>query len=288
MKILILLSFFILSSCNPIKDNGNNPDPLPPGAGGSTLKVASFNIQIFGLSKMSKPAVVDVLIKTVSRYDLVLIQEIRDSGGSAIVDFMNQLNSYSGNQYNYIIGSRLGRSSSTEQYAYIYKKNVVSVVHSYEFNDSSDYFEREPLIGLFEFISTGDQFTVIGIHVKPSDVVNELNRLDDVYHSVEDYYNVNKSIIMGDFNADCSYLTDSAESSLQLKTDYQFNWNIDKSVDTTVGASNCAYDRIITTGSISNHVSGVEIFNFPQAYGLSSTAAAEVSDHYPVSITISF
>lgn len=124
--------------------------------------------------------------------------------------------------------------------------------------------------------------------MKPSDVVNELNKLDDVYFFAEDYYNLNKSIIMGDLNADCSYLSDSAENSLHLKTDAQFTWHINKSMDTTAGNSDCAYDRIITTGSISNHVTGVEIFNFQSKFGLSSSAAADVSDHYPVSITLQF
>ena len=292
MKQVLILTLLLITGCKGIDSPKSPTDPTTPVDTSNQLKVGAFNIQVFGVSKMSKPEVVSTLVKTVSRYDLVLIQEIRDAGGTVITDFMSALNQSADNQYDYVISSRTGRSSSKEQYAYIYKKHLLAVTDSFEFDDgvepSSDLFEREPFIVLFEHLSTREQFFTIGIHVKPSDVVNELNKLDDVYFFAEDYYNLNKSIIMGDLNADCSYLSDSAENSLHLKTDAQFTWHINKSMDTTAGNSDCAYDRIITTGSISNHVTGVEIFNFQSKFGLSSSAAAEVSDHYPVSITLQF
>lgn len=287
-KILILILFIGLTGCKVSDPTPEDENPNPPYEGGSSLSVAAFNIQVFGVTKMSKPEVVNVLVKTVSRYDLVLIQEIRDSGGSTIVNFMQQLNDYSGNKYSYIIGTRLGRSSSKEQYAYIYNKNNLRVLDSFDYNDVGDIFEREPFVALFEFLPTGDIFFTIGLHAKPADVINELNQLDNVYSYAEDVFNSNKSIIMGDLNADCTYLSDAAESSLHLKTDPQFNWHISKSVDTTVGSTNCAYDRIITTGSISSRVNKVEIFNFLNAYNLTQSQGEDVSDHYPVSITVGF
>lgn len=196
-KILILILFIGLTGCKVSDPTPEDENPNPPYEGGSSLSVAAFNIQVFGVTKMSKPEVVNVLVKTVSRYDLVLIQEIRDSGGSTIVNFMQQLNDYSGNKYSYIIGTRLGRSSSKEQYAYIYNKNNLRVLDSFDYNDVGDIFEREPFVALFEFLPTGDIFFTIGLHAKPADVVNELNQLDNVYNYAEDYFNSNKSIIMG-------------------------------------------------------------------------------------------
>jgi hypothetical protein len=50
----------------------------PPGAqAGDTIKVASFNIQVFGTSKLKKPQVMDVLVKVIRRFDVVAIQEVR-------------------------------------------------------------------------------------------------------------------------------------------------------------------------------------------------------------------
>ena len=41
------------------------------------IKVASFNIQIFGQSKINKPDVMDMLSRIIKRYDVVAIQEVR-------------------------------------------------------------------------------------------------------------------------------------------------------------------------------------------------------------------
>lgn len=279
MKKYLLILLLVVSGCStkPEEPNGNEK-----------IKVGAFNIQIFGVSKMSKPHVVDILVKTVARYDLVLIQEIRDASGAVIVNFMEELNIATGNKYNYIVGPRLGRSTSKEQYAYIYNKNKISVEDSFTYDDVNDDFEREPMVTLFRNHVSGDYFFAIGIHVKPDDVVNELNKLDDVYYYAESYFNMNSSIIMGDFNADCSYLSVSAENNLDLKKNSIFNWHIDITQDTTLAVSECAYDRIITTGSITSKVKEVEIFNFKTFFGLSDAQGTEVSDHYPVGITVGF
>ena len=41
------------------------------------IKVASFNIQVFGQSKINKPDVMDILSRIIKKYDVVAIQEVR-------------------------------------------------------------------------------------------------------------------------------------------------------------------------------------------------------------------
>lgn len=50
-------------------------------------------------------------------------------------------------------------------------------------------------------------------------------------------------MFLGDFNADCSYVQPSDWSSIRLRTSDIFKWLIPDSADTTVGKSDCAYDR---------------------------------------------
>ncbi len=50
-------------------------------------------------------------------------------------------------------------------------------------------------------------------------------------------------MLMGDFNADCSYVTTSQWSSIRLRTSSAFQWLIPDSADTTVTSTDCAYDR---------------------------------------------
>src|SRR5262249_28234830 len=50
-----------------------------PASNVGTVKLATFNIQVFGRSKLDKPEVMQVLAETVRKFDLVAIQEIRST-----------------------------------------------------------------------------------------------------------------------------------------------------------------------------------------------------------------
>lgn len=50
-------------------------------------------------------------------------------------------------------------------------------------------------------------------------------------------------MFLRDFNADCSYVQPSDWSSIRLRTSDVFKWLLPDSADTTVGKSDCAYDR---------------------------------------------
>ena len=52
-------------------------------------------------------------------------------------------------------------------------------------------------------------------------------------------------IIMGDFNAACSYVSDGDWKSMRLVSDKRFHWLISDCVDTTVAGKLCAYDRLV-------------------------------------------
>lgn len=50
-------------------------------------------------------------------------------------------------------------------------------------------------------------------------------------------------MFLGDFNADCAYVQPSDWSAIRLHTSDVFKWLLPDSADTTVGKSDCAYDR---------------------------------------------
>ena len=89
------------------------------------------------------------------------------------------------------------------------------------------------------------QFFLVGIHTKPSKAFSEINALVDVYDEAVHHYGTENGIILGDFNADCSYLSQRRYNMLQLVTDSRFTWLLDTDVDTTTKNSNCAYDRCV-------------------------------------------
>lgn len=84
---------------------------------------------------------------------------------------------------------------------------------------------------------------LIGIHVKPSTAELELDGLVKVYEeTVQKFFTFNV-LLMGDMNADCSYVTNTVYDRLNFTTDSRFLWLIDKLQDTTVAGTHCAYDR---------------------------------------------
>ena len=95
-----------------------------------TIKIASFNIQVFGRYKASKPEVMETLASIISQFDIVAIQEIRDKSGKAIKDLVVAVDAL-GENYDFIIGPRLGRTNSKEQYAYFYRVSTIRPSESY-------------------------------------------------------------------------------------------------------------------------------------------------------------
>ena len=60
-----------------------SPTPTTPpdnlDSSNETLQIGAFNIQVFGVTKASKPEVMDVLARIIHTYDIIAIQEIREN-----------------------------------------------------------------------------------------------------------------------------------------------------------------------------------------------------------------
>ena len=249
-------------------------------------RIATFNIKVFGKTKMGKPDVVTQLVDTVLQYDLVAIQEIKDIDETVPHNFLAELNNASGNFWNMSLSVRSGTQaddqSSQEQYAYYYNHSVFREIGEGElYNDSAnDYFQREPYRAQFELLnasgnSSGFDFTLFTIHTKPASALAEIDALHEVIQSYQENDSTETDVILlGDLNADCSYATAQElwESPLRQP---QYNWLVNDIADTTVSSTDCAYDRIITLDDLNGRLVG--------SWGIdTSITNTSVSDHYPV------
>ena len=70
-----------------------------------TIKIATFNIKVFGKSKSQKPDVMNTLAGIVRKYDVVAIQEIKNKTGEVPPAFKTKINE-SGAAYDFIISER--------------------------------------------------------------------------------------------------------------------------------------------------------------------------------------
>ena len=118
-------------------------------------------------------------------------------------------------------------------------------------------------------------------HIKPEDAFDEMAALADVAEAVADPTE-GDVIVLGDFNADCSYFRESDPHPFRTAT---YHWIIGDAVKTAV-KTDCTYDRIVLRDGTfgSEYVpNSAQVFRFDDAFGLSDRAFVEdVSDHYPV------
>lgn len=250
----------------------------------SVIKIAAFNIQIFGKTKRQKDYIMDVLTNIVREFDIVFIQEIRDSREETAPYFLQKINEMEGAKYNFVRSERLGRTTSKEAYAYFYNSETVEFIEDsdYVYDDVDDIFEREPYIASFR--SDNFDFTLVGIHTKPDDAYSEIGNLTYVVYSVLSKNPNEKNVItLGDFNADGRYFDEDDFTNLFKAS--EFYWVITNDVDTMTTTDN-TYDRIVlmnATYSYEYIKDSAGVFYFDIEYEISnSTLIKEISDHYPI------
>ncbi|MEQ2166974.1 hypothetical protein GOODEAATRI_033995, partial [Goodea atripinnis] len=97
-------------------------------------------------------------------------------------------------------------------------------------------------------------------------------------------------MILGDFNADGSYVSKKGMKTIRIRSDENFHWLIGDDVDTTASNDNThTYDRIVVYGDDMLQAvvpNSAKSFDFQKAFKLSNEQALKVSDHYPVEVEL--
>ncbi|XP_007937766.1 deoxyribonuclease-1 [Orycteropus afer afer] len=260
-----------------------------------SLRIAAFNIQTFGETKMSNATLSHYIVQILNRYDIALVQEVRDSHLTAVGWLLDSLNQHAPDTFHFVVSEPLGRNSYKERYLFLYRPDQVSVLDSYQYDDGcepcgNDTFAREPAIVKFSSPFTEvSEFAVVPLHAAPLDAVAEIDALYDVYLDVQKKWDMEDIMLMGDFNAGCSYVSPFHWASVRLHTSPAFEWLIPDTADTTVKSTHCPYDRIVVAGTVLQGAivpNSAVPFDFQTAYGLSDELAQAISDHYPVEVTL--
>ena len=257
-------------------------EPLQEVNREDSIRIATFNIKIFGKTKIGKENVVSELVTIFDRYDLVSVQEIKDIDQQVPYLFLDELRNGSSMEWEMQLSERSGQqdddSGSQEQYAVYYRNSVVIPTENGSLhNDSAlDEFQREPYITEFRaFTNEGDltdfKFTIISIHTSPTRALDELSALSNLSTSIPPESNL---ILLGDFNADCDYASLHELDALEIR-DENYTWIVPDDADTTVSSTRCAYDRIVLDEDIATSYTGW--------WGIDrEMSGSDVSDHYPV------
>jgi endonuclease/exonuclease/phosphatase family metal-dependent hydrolase len=243
-----------------------------------TIRIMSFNIQIFGAAKMAKPEVVGILVDLASQADLIAVQEVRSLNIEPVERFMSMLPK----NYSYALGPRQGRSNSKEQYWLIYDTEKITLLKEDSWPDEEDIFERSPQ-ALYLKTQGSFDFILLNNHIQPGAADKEIRALPKVAAYYMDLWDDPDLMIVGDFNADGRYFN-SPLLDLIFPEDEYFIIITDE-YDTTVAQSHNSYDRfIITLSALDNFSGSFGVIRFDELYdfGAIGIQPREVSDHYPI------
>lgn len=283
---LLVAISILLAGCNfeaavdQLSGSGESDTvPPPAAAAGETITIASFNIQVFGSTKLAKPEVMQVLAEVVRRFDIVAIQEVRATDQTVVAQFVELINS-DGSTYQHLLGPRLGRTSSKEQYATIYDAARIELLPSsvYTIPDPQDLLHREPLVAMFRVRGVDAQpfsFSLVNIHTDPDETDIELNVLDDAFVAVQrDGSGQDDVILLGDLNVDEYHLG-------QLGQLPNIGWAI-TGVPTNTRRDK-QYDNIVFDRAATREFTGRwGVLDLEAEFGLTRQQALDVSDHLPV------
>ncbi|XP_011902227.1 PREDICTED: deoxyribonuclease-1-like 1 isoform X2 [Cercocebus atys] len=258
--------------------------------GAQAFRICAFNAQRLTLAKVAREQVMDTLVRILARCDIMVLQEVVDSSGSAIPLLLRELNRFDASgPYSTLSSPQLGRSTYVETYVYFYRSHKTQVLSSYVYDDEDDVFAREPFVAQFSLPSDVlPSLVLVPLHTTPKAVEKELNALYDVFLKVSQHWQSKDVILLGDFNADCASLTKKRLDKLELRTEPGFHWVIADGEDTTVRAStHCAYDRIVLHGErCRSLLHTAAAFDFPTTFQLTEEEALNISDHYPVEVEL--
>ncbi len=267
----------ILSSGPPTTTVG-----APPPRGNDTIRIATFNIRVFGESKLNDPQAMQAIVAILRNFDLVAIQEVRAVSQDILPQLIAHLNAGGKYHYDYAIGPRLGRTSSKEQYAFVFDLASIEIDRHqlYTIDDPDRLLHRPPLVGWFRARGPVPEqaftFSLVTVHTDPDEVDVELDVLDDVFFKVrDDGRNEDDVILLGDFNASESHLRQLGQVAGLVK--------VVTGQTPTNTLRNAQYDNILFHQTATAEFTGRGgVFDFLRDYNLTLQQAERVSDHMPV------
>ncbi|MCY2973753.1 MAG: endonuclease/exonuclease/phosphatase family protein [Planctomycetota bacterium] len=256
---------------------------LMPQRRAETILVGSFNIQTFGQSKMGDQWVMGRLAEVIRMFDVVGIQEIRSNDQTILDVLMTYINS-TGGRYQYVMGPRLGRTVSKEQYAYIYDSNRISTGPNatYTLNDDIDALHREPLIGRFVVRSNLTNrpwtFSLVNLHTDPDVAVQEVNSMGGIMREIRNWEFASAQeddcILLGDFNA--------APPKMGALQSVGGVYPLISNQPTNVRETEL-YDNILIEPNLTSEFTRrAGVLSLAKLFGLSMKDALRLSDHNPV------
>lgn len=243
--------------------------------------LASFNTLHLGWGEKDYTAVSEVLIT----YDIIGLQEVmKISGVQVLVAELKKLSNQDWDTHisEYPVGSKTYK----EYYAYIWKKNKVSLIKSLGYYKEKNQYDfiREPYGAIFK--TNNFDFTFVLCHLifgnNPKYRKTEAAKLADVYEYFQQINGPEQDVIIaGDFNLPAN---DEGFLNLLCHSD-QIKYNISPEEKTTISNRGLcsSYDNFFT----SKHTHEIVYVDVYKQYTIDyPTFRKTISDHLPIYLVI--
>lgn len=244
-----------------------------------TIRIASFNVSGWGDAHRDRPAVTDMLVRLISQFDVIALQDIRTRRDDLLPNLMIELNR-GGRAFDFMIGPRIGRGETVEQLAFIFDTDRVETdrFQLYTVADPDDIIAREPLVGWFRTKQVNSReaftFSLVNMHIDSNLALTELPALPNL---VEAIYNDGRGeddiILAGDFSP--------AGAHAAFFTSGLFRSAIDGISTTTRGTQLTDNIAMPVMGS-TEYMGRAGAVDFLRQYNLSIEQALSVSEHLPI------
>jgi endonuclease/exonuclease/phosphatase family metal-dependent hydrolase len=267
-----LLLFCLILPLSAAGQEGPAGAAADEGFDGGLLRLATWNIRI--LSDGSRDdAELAYIAQIMERYDLVAVQELRDT--RAAQRLLAMLSGWEA-----VVSEPAGRGVK-ERCAFFYRTAMVEPLgDAFLLPDPADLFIREPYIGGFR--AGNFDFTLITIHLLYGSGKNERRRelvlLDDVVRAVDFLDGAEEDqILLGDFNFDADDPGWQCTRMVPV---------VAPEVKTTI-TDTSSYDNVWIDPERSREYAGfLEVYRFDELLFADDDRAASlaVSDHRPVAV----
>jgi deoxyribonuclease-1-like protein len=261
-----------VSSSNRTLNQRHATDPL-------RVRIASFNLNSFGESKVQKLAVVESIAKLIRLFDVVAIQHIQSRQHNILPDLIDKVNQ-SDRRYEYCIGPRVGPEGAQQQFAFVFDSDRMETDRQmlYTVEDPQQLMSYEPLVGWFrtKTVSASEAFTfsLVNVRIDPLNEVREREALPDLVRSVrKDGRLEDDTILAGDFGCADKELSTLRNAGMLFALE---------GIPTTV-TGEAMLDNIIFPSRATDEFTGrAGVIDFLRQANLSIDQAFQISTHLPV------
>lgn len=244
-----------------------------------TVRIASFNMNAFGESKLKKSIVLETVAKMIRQFDVIALQQIQSRQQNILPELIDKVNQ-GDRRFDYCIGPRVGPEASHQQFAFVFDTDRIETDRQmlYTVDDPQQLMAYEPLVGWFRSRSVPVEhaftFSLVNLLVDPLNSEREWKLLPDLVRSVrQDGRSEDDIILLGDFG--CS---DRELSSLK---NVGMLFALEGTPTTVTGEA--MLDNIVFPARATDEFTGKSgVIDFLRIGNLSIDQAFQISTHMPV------